>query len=291
VLATITDANHSGSATGTLVIAKAAATIMLGGLAQTYDGTPKPASATTEPLGLTVDLNYDGSATAPTNAGEHAVVAIITDANHSGSATGTLVIAKAAATIMLGGLAQTYDGTPKPASATTDPLDLTVLLTYDGSTTAPSDPGEYLVVATVVDPNYQGTATATLSITAESLENWRTRCFTPDQIAAGQAADDADPDHDGLVNFAEYALGTHPLAFTPPLTAVRNDAGLVLTFQRPKGLPDVLYAAESSEDMIQWTPCTLEMVTDAPVQTMRAVDPLTSGNPLLRFIRLRFTTP
>ena len=129
------------------------------------------------------------------------------------------------------------------------------------------------------------------SIAAESLENWRARCFSPEQITAGQAADDADPDRDGLVNLAEYALGTSPLAFTPPLTAVKNSAGLVLTFERPAGLPDVLYAAASSDDLIHWNPCLLEMVADGPVQTMRAIDPLTSGNPARRFIALRFTKP
>jgi hypothetical protein len=53
----------------------------------------------------------------------------------------------------------------------------------------------------------------------------------------------------------------------------------------------VLYAADSSDDLIHWNPCVLEMVADGPVQTMRAIDPLTSGNPARRFISLRFTKP
>jgi len=69
------------------------ATVTLGNLAATYDGTPKSASATTNPPGLTVNLSYVGLETAPMNAGSYTVVATIVDANHTGSASGTLVIA------------------------------------------------------------------------------------------------------------------------------------------------------------------------------------------------------
>ena len=71
----------------------------------------------------------------------------------------------------------------------------------------------------------------------------------------------------------------------------REATCLVLTFERPSGQPDVLYAAESSDDLIHWNSCLVEMVVDGPVQTMRAIDPLTSGNPARRFISLRFTQP
>ena len=154
-------------------------------------------------------------------------------------------------------------------------------------TFTPTDTSNYLTVTTTVTVE----ATATLANAPESLEAWRTRCFSPEQIAVGLAADDADPDGDGLVNVAEYALGTDPLVFTPPLTAVKSESGLVLTFTRPRGLPDVLYAAESSEDLIHWNPCPLIMIADGPLQTMQATAPLTLGNPARRFISLRVTRP
>ena len=162
--ATVNDANYGGSAAGTLVIAKATATVTLGDLAQTYDGDPKPATATTDPEGLAVAFTYDGDAAAPTNAGSYAVSATVTDANYSGTAAGTLVIAPAAATVTLGDLAQTYDGDPKPATAITDPEGLAVAFTYDGDTSAPTNAGSYAVVATVSDANYNGTAAGTLVI-------------------------------------------------------------------------------------------------------------------------------
>ena len=76
----------------TFAINKATATITLGGLTHVYDGNPKVATATTNPLGLTVDFTYNGSATQPINPGSYAVVATINDANYAGTANGTLVI-------------------------------------------------------------------------------------------------------------------------------------------------------------------------------------------------------
>ena len=66
------------------------------------------------------------------------MVATIDDANYASFASNTLVIAKASATVTLDDLAQTYDGTAKSATATTTPTGLTVVITYDGNTTAPT---------------------------------------------------------------------------------------------------------------------------------------------------------
>lgn len=87
--------NIIGSATSdsaTLKVNKAAATVTLGNLAFVYDGTPKQATATTSPAGLTVNFTYDGGSMAPVNVGSYAVVATIDDPNYQGSASGTLVI-------------------------------------------------------------------------------------------------------------------------------------------------------------------------------------------------------
>ncbi len=164
VVATVIDANYVGTATGTLVVDKAAAPVTLGNLTATYDGTPKAATATTAPGGLNVTFTYDGGPVAPTNAGSYSVVGTVDDANHVGTATGTLTIAKATATVTLGNLSQTYDGAPKPASATVDPSSQATTLTYDGSATAPTNAGSYAVVATVSTANYTGTASGTLVV-------------------------------------------------------------------------------------------------------------------------------
>jgi hypothetical protein len=168
VVGTINDPNYQGSATGTLVIAQASASLTLGNLNQTYNGSAEPATATTTPSGLAVTFTYNGSTTAPTNAGSYTVVGTINDPNYQGSATGTLVIAQASASITLGNLSQTYNGSAEPATATTTPSGLAVTFTYNGSTTAPTNAGSYTVVGTINDPNYQGSATGTLVIAQAS---------------------------------------------------------------------------------------------------------------------------
>jgi hypothetical protein len=218
---------------------KATATVTLGNLAATYDGMPKAASATTSPSGLTVNLTYVGSPTAPTNAGSYAVDGMVADANYQGTGSGTLEIAKAdqsvtfgalanktygnssfilnatassgltvtyassntavatvsgntvtivgagsttitasqegnsnytaaiaatqtltvnkaAATVTLGNLAATYDGSAKAVSATTTPSGLIANLTYESSATVPTNAGSYAVVGTISNANYQG---------------------------------------------------------------------------------------------------------------------------------------
>jgi hypothetical protein len=80
------------------------------------------------------------------------------------SNTTITIVVKNAATVTLGNLVVTYDGTPKPATATTNPSGLAVTITYNGSSTPPTLPGSYTVVASVNDPNYVGSATGTLVI-------------------------------------------------------------------------------------------------------------------------------
>jgi len=148
----------------TINAVKDVALITLGGLHVTYNGLPKPVTVTTDPAGLAVTVTYDGSETAPTNAGSYVVVATITDPNYTGSLTGTMVIGQADATIELANLNPAYDGNPKPVTVTTDPAGLAVTVTYDGSETAPTNAGSYQVVATITDPNYTGSLTGTMVI-------------------------------------------------------------------------------------------------------------------------------
>ena len=164
VVGTVNDANYQGTASGNMIIGKASATVTLTGLTPTYTGSPIPAIATTTPAGLSVDLTYDGSTTAPTDSGTYAVVGIVNDANYEGSSSGNMIIGKALATVTITGLTPTYTGAPISAIATTSPAGLSVDLTYDGSATAPTNAGTYAVVGTVNDANYQGTASESMII-------------------------------------------------------------------------------------------------------------------------------
>jgi microcystin-dependent protein len=83
---------YSGTASGTLVISKGAATLTLGALFQNYDGTARRAVAVTVPSGLPWSVTYNGGSVAPTNIGLYTVVGTITHSNYTGSATGTLAV-------------------------------------------------------------------------------------------------------------------------------------------------------------------------------------------------------
>src|SRR5438094_333373 len=152
IVASLNNVNYTASdfTSATLVIGKATATITPGNLTQTYDGSPKSATVTTSPAGLSgVSITYDGSATAPTNAGSYAVVASLNNANYTATdATGTLTINKAASTITLSNLTHQYDGSPNSATATTSPAGLSgVSSTDDDTATLPSNYDIYAVVA------------------------------------------------------------------------------------------------------------------------------------------------
>jgi|GEM_PF-495681 len=292
---TVTASNTAGTTTQNFSISvpKLSATVTLNGgsLTQTYDGTAKIATATTNPAGKTVTFTYNGLSTPPISAGSYTVVGTIVDTNYAGtSLSGTLVISQATATIALSNTTQTYDGSAKGVTATTNPAGLSVSLTYNGSSAAPSDFGTYSVAASITDSNYTGTQSGSLTIQGQTSSNWKAQHFTADQVSAGLSADNADPDGDTLPNLAEYALGTDPLVRNTPPQPTYDANGLTLIFTRPKALPNVTYAAQSSDSLGSWNAVTLVVITDGPVQTIQARDPLTSGNPSRRFMQLIFGT-
>lgn len=161
VSATLTNDNYQAApANGTLVIARANATITLGDLSSTFSGTPQAVTATTSPAGLgTVTITYDGSAVPPSNAGSYAVTATLAnDLYQAAPANGTLVIAKAPATLTVG-TEFVYDGTAKQSNIITSPAGLEgVILTYAiNGVPVPSaiNAGTYQVLASLQNPNYQ----------------------------------------------------------------------------------------------------------------------------------------
>jgi hypothetical protein len=96
---------ESASASNTITISKAPARILLTGLAQIYSGAPRAVIATTEPAGLTgLSVTYDGSATAPVDAGSYAVRATLDNGNYAApDAIATLVIGKANGAVAIAG--------------------------------------------------------------------------------------------------------------------------------------------------------------------------------------------
>jgi sugar lactone lactonase YvrE len=167
------------------------ATIALTNLTQTYTGSPLPVTATTIPAGLPVMLTYNGSSTAPTAAGVYAVSAVIDDPAIIGAASGTLVISKANASILLGNLSPAADGAPKIPSVTTQPPHLAFSLTYNNASTPPIHAGSYNVTATITDPNYQGSTSSTLLIRqlarpATDINDWASN--TDGKVSGGSTS-------------------------------------------------------------------------------------------------------
>jgi VCBS repeat-containing protein len=78
--------------------------------------------------------------------------------------TATANITAAPATVVINRSVQLYNGSPKSVTNATVPGGLSVAMTYNGSSTAPSSVGAYTVVGTVTSANYSGGATNYLYI-------------------------------------------------------------------------------------------------------------------------------
>jgi hypothetical protein len=94
------------------------------------------------------------------------VIGTVNNSNYAGGATNTLVIAKARGTVTLSDLTQTATGSAIVVQASTVPAGLAVSITYNGSAQAPTKSGTYTVVGTIVNSNYTGSVTNTLTVKA-----------------------------------------------------------------------------------------------------------------------------
>ena len=289
----------------TAVVAQLPLTVAAVPATKTYDRT----SAATGTPTLTPALAAGDSATVLSQvyqdpnagAGNKAIVPNITISDGNGGANYALTLSncttgtidKAAAGVTLGGLARSYDGAPKAVTATTDPAGLTVALTYDAATAAPSAQGSYAVVATVSDVNHSGTANGTLVIGADALTVWHGGHFSPAEITAGLAADSVDADGDGLSNLVEFTLGTDPRSFTLQALAVASapDNQFTLTFvaRRAAGAGYASltrkYTVESSADLSNpaaWQPVSGFRDIVGEDQTIQATLPGTDSSKFYR---------
>jgi hypothetical protein len=167
------DSYQASDAGGTLVITKAIQSISFDDLPNRTLGDSDFAVGASASSGLAVSLAASGNCTIATNtihltgAGTCTVTASQDgDINYlaAGSVSKSFSIAKTTATITLGNLIHTYDGTAKAVTVSTTPSGLNVTLSYDGSANLPASAGSYAVIGTINDPNYQGSVTDQLVI-------------------------------------------------------------------------------------------------------------------------------
>ncbi len=164
VVGSVNSSNYAGSVTNTLLISKLGATVHLAGLTTIYNESSQCASATTTPTGLVVNLTYNGLTSCPTNAGTYTVIGQIDDPIYAGSSTGSLTINKAIGSVSFLNLTNTYTGDAYCAQALSSPPGRLVNITYDGLAGCPVNAGDYVVVGTIDNANYEGAGTNIMTI-------------------------------------------------------------------------------------------------------------------------------
>ena len=189
---TSNDANYTNATGGgSITINPATPTITIDGGPFTYDGDSLAAKVKVKGLRGgnvrgNIDVTYNGSSVAPTDAGTYVVVVTFTSDNPKYAdtvATGSITINPAAPKVKISEDTFTYDGQAHAPTVTVlgvrqddgtgrPVVTGSVAITYNGSAVAPSNAGTYSVVVTFTsgDPNYSGAiATDTLTINQAKL--------------------------------------------------------------------------------------------------------------------------
>ena len=192
------------------------------GLAQQFNGLPRPVAVTSDPVGPAISVTYDGSPVAPVAIGNYTVVATVTSKGYTGSATGTLVVnpAEPDAQFVLTADSPGHgiiEGNPAEGLYTNGSL---------ATLTAVADPG-YLFAG------WTGDAGGTANPLELVMDSYKT-------IGASFVPDTGDSDADGFTNHEEARLGPIPSGlrvndrFTLDLNGIDWGAGKAMTVS---GLP------------------------------------------------------
>ena len=133
-------------------------------------------------------------------------------------------------------------------------VDIGSPTTLTNWTDANAAPGTaYFYQVTSVLAQLVGGTSAPASVTTwTALEAWRMQHF--DTITpAGDAADNADPDFDGINNLLEYALGGDPGSAHYAPRPVGEIAGSLFQITYLRAAHDLTYQVETSTDLMEWT--------------------------------------
>ncbi|MBK6866830.1 MAG: IPTL-CTERM sorting domain-containing protein [Burkholderiales bacterium] len=181
---------------------RATAPVTLSGLQHTYTGAGQGATVVTDPADLPVTVTYDGSATLPVNAGSYAVEAVIVSDEYTGSASGTLVIARAAQVLTFPAqepLSHTFsDGATfdiNPAATSSHPARAIRYSSLSGTICTVTDtvvtmvaPGDCVIAADQDgDTNHTAAAQMKQTVTLKALTTFSGTTVPTDPAKAGEA--------------------------------------------------------------------------------------------------------
>lgn len=268
------------------------ATIYLYNYAVAYDGSPKPVMVQVFPDTLAWSITYNGSATLPTAVGSYYVEVTVNDAIYSGSVHGFYEITKAAQTISFTGMGvRPFTADPITLDAfSSSGLPLTYVVVSGPATIAGNQltlTGAGIVTVRAMQAGNESYLPAadverTLTVRTNALL-WQTEHFSAGEIADPNVSGLlADPDHDGLANLLEYALGLDPRSAAadglPAVSVTATD--WVFQYTRPADRDDIYYIVQMSTDLTLWQLASAnpELVSEVDgIQTCRVKLPIGTG--------------
>jgi hypothetical protein len=156
------------------------------------------------------------------------------------------------------------------------------------------------------DNDLGGTVVVTTGGGATPIQTWRQTHFGS-SANSGNAADNADPDGDGILNLVEYAFGMNPNVSSQtglPTYAIPSASG-VISFGRNLAATDVTYVVQASNDLSVWEPLATRTtgagtwspvaggvdVTDPGTGLVSVQDNVTVASQAKRFMRVIIINP
>jgi regulation of enolase protein 1 (concanavalin A-like superfamily) len=153
-----------------------------------------------------------------------------------------------------------------------------------------SAPGSYVLRLSASDGSAGVFQDLAVTVTGSAYDAW----IAGYPGAAWLAATGEDPDHDGLPNLLEYALGGNPAQSDPNILPAASTTGsgsatyLTLTFRRARA--DVTYTVQGSSNFSAWSNIPFTSVAVGEQQTVSDTVTLGSADSK-RFLRLKVTMP
>lgn len=216
----------------------------------------------------------------------------------TGASTALTFTLRSTGTIPLLNLSMTKDGTNSNdftlsalPTALEDNTSTTFTVTFTPSAAGARSAVIHLASNDANESPFDITLTGTATAGLTTLETWRQTWFGI-STNTGNAADNADPDYDGVANLMEFALNLNPTSTSTPVFQIATTGGNIeFTYTRAKSavtagftfhLPwtDTLNGLDWSETAVTQTVLT----DDGTLQTVKAVLPAGSGGH--RFVRL-----